>query len=304
MISLTAIVPATNDPPTLATCTAAIERASDGPEQLIVVRDAEGPGPAAARNTGARSAWGDVLVFVDADIEIHEDAFTRIRSAFAGDADLVALFGSYDDRPEAQGVVSVFRNLLHHHVHQAAAGPASTFWGGIGAVRRDAFERIGGFDQERFAQPSVEDIELGMRLTAEGARIVLDPAVQGTHLKCWTLRQMVETDLFRRGIPWVELLLESRTAPSSLNLGWRHRLSTLAVLLGCTGLVARRPRIAAGSFAALVLLNYSFYAFIARRRGGQEALAGVGLHSLHHLTAAASVPAALIKRRLRGAGKG
>ena len=303
MVSLTAIVPATNAPPTLGTCTGAIERASDGPEQLIVVRDAEGPGPAAARNTGARSARGDVLVFVDADIEVHEDAFTRIRSAFAADPELVALFGSYDDRPEAQGVVSVFRNLLHHHVHHAAAGPASTFWAGIGAVRRDAFERIGGFDQERFAQPSVEDIELGMRLTAEGARIVLDPEVQGTHLKRWTLTQMVETDLLRRGIPWVELLLESRTAPSALNLGWRHRLSTLAVLLGCTGLVARRPRLLAGSFGALLLLNYSFYAFIARRRGGQEALAGIGLHSLHHLTAAASVPAALIRRGLRRAGR-
>lgn len=303
MVSLTAIVPATNAPPTLATCTGAIERATDGPEQLIVVRDAEGPGPAAARNTGARAARGDVLVFVDADIEVHEDAFTRIRSAFAADPDLVALFGSYDDRPDAQGVVSVFRNLLHHHVHQEAAGPASTFWAGIGAVRRDAFERVGGFDQERFERPSVEDIELGMRLAADGARIVLDPEVQGTHLKRWTLAQMVETDLFRRGIPWVELLLESRTAPSTLNLGWRHRLSTLAVLLGCTGLVARRPRIVAGSFGALVLLNYSFYTLIARRRGSQEALAGIGLHSLHHLTAAASVPVALIRRGLRRAGR-
>ena len=301
MVSLTAIVPATNEPPTLATCTGAIARAHEPPEQVVVVCDADDPGPAAARNAGAREASGDVLVFVDADIEIHQDAFARIRHAFTDDPGLVALFGSYDDSPDAQGVVSVFRNLLHHHVHQSAAGPATTFWGGIGAVRRDAFERVGGFDQARFAVPSVEDIELGMRLTATGALIVLDPSVQGKHLKRWTLRQMIGTDLFRRGIPWAELLLESRSGSSALNLGWRHRLSTLAVLACLTGVATRRPHVVIGSVGALVVLNHSFYSLLAQRRGGAEAAAGIVLHSLHHLTAAASVPVAVARHAARRA---
>jgi GT2 family glycosyltransferase len=299
VVSLTAIVPATNDPPTLSTCTAAIARAHEAPEQVVVVRTAPAPGPAAARNAGAREARGDVLVFVDADVELHRDAFARIRRAFASDPSLVALFGSYDDAPEAQGVVSVFRNLLHHHVHQSAAGPATTFWAGIGAVRRDAFERVGGFDAGRFAVPSVEDIELGMRLSAMGAPIVLDPEVQGTHLKRWTLRQMVVTDFLRRGVPWAELLLESGSPSSALNLGWRHRVSTLAVLAGVGGLAARRPLLGVTSLAALVLLNRPFYALLARRRGHAEAAAGVALHSLHHLTAAASVPVAMARHARR-----
>jgi glycosyltransferase involved in cell wall biosynthesis len=301
--SLTAIVPATNDPPTLTTCTDAIRIAEDGPEQLIVVQDADRPGPAAARNAGAREASGDVLVFVDADIEIHPDAFLRIRRAFDADPELGALFGSYDDQPRAQSLVSVFRNLLHHHVHQASAGPATTFWGGIGAVRREAFVRVGGFDAERFAQPSVEDIDLGMRLTAAGAQIVLDPAIQGTHLKRWTLVQMVSTDLFKRGIPWVDLLVESRNGSAALNLGWRHRLSTLTVLVGFGALAARRPRVAVASVGALVILNHSFYSLLARRRGGREAVVGIALHSLHHLTGATSIPAAFIRRGVRRLGR-
>jgi len=44
-------------------------------------------------------------VFVDADLEIHRDAFQRIRSRFTEDAGLMALFGSYDDSPAAPGVV-------------------------------------------------------------------------------------------------------------------------------------------------------------------------------------------------------
>ena len=302
MVSLTAIVPATNDPSTLPVCTEAIRLATDCPEEIIVVREADRTGPAAARNAGALDASGDVLVFIDADIEIHPDAFSRIRRAFTADPGLAALFGSYDDSPEAEGVVSAFRNLLHHHVNQSAAGPATTFWGGIGAVRRDAFERVGGFDQERFAEPSVEDIELGMRLTAAGAHILLDPDVQGKHLKRWTLPQMIHTDFVRRGIPWVELLLESRSGSAALNLGWRHRLSTAAVLMSVAAVAARRPRLAAASLGALVVLNHSFYSFLARRRGGREAVAGVGLHSLHHLTAAASVPAAVVRHARRRAG--
>ncbi len=275
MVSLSVIVPATNNPPTLERCLAAIGLAESPPEQLIVVREADATGPAAARNGGARDAFGDVLIFIDADIEVHPDAFQRIRRAFTTDPELVALFGSYDDEPASAGIVSTFRNLLHHHVHQMSGGAATTFWAGIGAVRRDSFQAIGGFDQIRFPVPSVEDIELGMRLTAAGSPIVLDPAVQGKHLKHWTLANMVHTDLRHRGIPWVRLLLESRRTSSALNLGWRHRLSSLAVLLALSGAVARRPRLATISAAGFIALNHSFYALLVKRRGRLAAVTGV-----------------------------
>ena len=45
--------------------------------------------------------------------------------------------------------------------------------------------------------------------------------------------------------------------------------------------------------ALLVLLgaNRGFYGLLARRRGLGEAVVGVGLHVVHHLTALAAVPA-------------
>ena len=299
MVSLSVIVPATNNPPTLERCLDAIGLAEGPPEQLIIVREAAAAGPAAARNSGARDASGDVLVFIDADIEVHPDAFRRIRRAFAADPELVALFGSYDDEPASRGIVSSFRNLLHHHVHQTSAGAATTFWAGIGAVRRESFQRIGGFDQIRFPVPSVEDIELGMRLTATGSPIVLDPAVQGKHLKHWTFANMVQTDLRHRGIPWVRLLLESRRASSTLNLGWTHRLSSLAVLLALSGAATRRPRLAATSIAGFIALNHSFYTLLVKRRGHLAAAAGVGLHAVHHLTGVAAVPAGFVRHLAR-----
>jgi Glycosyl transferase family 2 len=301
---LAAIVPATNEPETLPACVAAIRAAADPPEELIVVRHPPGAGPAAARNAGAREASADVLVFVDADVEVHPDAFTRVRRALREDPELVAVFGSYDDHPSAPGVVSAFRNLLHHHVHTSSPGPATTFWAGLGAIRRDAFIVACGFDEERFRTPSIEDIELGMRLTAAGARIRLDPELRGTHAKAWTLHEMLRTDLLRRGVPWVRILLERRSGGTALNLGWRHRASAVVSIVALVALVKRRPGAFGGSVATLVLLNRSFYALLARRRGPREAALGVGLHAVHHLTAVAAVPAGafahLLELRKRG----
>lgn len=298
---LSAVVPATDSPPSLDRCVGAIHEAADGPDETLVVDDANLRGPAAARNAGARRATGDVVVFVDADVVVHADAFSRIRAAFARDPDLVAVFGAYDDAPP-DGLVSGFRNLLHHHVHHEAAGPAQTFWAGLGAVRRDRFLAVGGFDAERYPAPAIEDIELGLRLTAAGAPILLDPGIQGGHLKRWTLRQMVATDVARRGVPWVELLLERRQGSAALNLAPRHRASAAAALALCAGVGLRRAPLAAAGTAALVALNARFYRLLARRLGARHVVTGVALHALHHVCAAVSVPvgvAAYARRRRR-----
>ncbi|MBM2821854.1 MAG: glycosyl transferase [Thermoleophilia bacterium] len=294
MASLSAIVPATNEPATLDACVSAIRDAAQPPDELIVITDAAAPGPAAARNEGAQRASGDIIAFIDADVVVHDDAFTRIRAAFQSDPSLVAVFGSYDDTPIEDGVVTGFRNLLHHFVHQSSPGEASTFWAGLGAIRRDVFLAAGGFDADRYHHPSVEDIELGMRLADDGRKVVLDPGLQGTHLKRWSLGQMLSTDLRRRGVPWVLLLLE-RGAPSrALNLGWRHRLTAGLSFLAFVSAAARRPRLAVASLAALVALNRSFYALLWRRQGPLRAVAGVGLHALHHLAGVASVPVGVV----------
>lgn len=293
MPTLTAVIPATNAPATLAACLAAVHAADDPPEQVVVVT--EGGGPAEARNAGAREATGEVLVFVDADVLPHADVFSRIRKTFDTEPTLVALFGSYDDDPRAPGAVSAFRNLLHHHVHQQGAGAATTFWAGLGAVRTEAFEAAGGFDAARYPLPSVEDIDLGTRLAASGSEIVLDPAVQGTHLKEWTLPGMVRNDFWQRGVPWVELVLRHRRGSSALNLGWRHRISTAASLAAAVALLTGRRRTAARALAALVVLNAPFYALLLRRRGPAEAALGVGLHAVHLVTGAASVPVGTLR---------
>jgi GT2 family glycosyltransferase len=292
--TLAVVVPATDEPATLERCLAALRAGGRAPDELIVQRGPRGAGPAAARNAGAARASSDVLVFVDSDVEAHPDALARIADRFASEAGLSALFGAYDDRPAAPGHVSRFRNLLHHHVHASSPGPAETFWAGLGAVRRDAFAAAGGFDSRRFPHPSVEDIELGTRLRRGGHAIALDPRLRGRHLKAWSLRSMLFTDFSRRGVPWARLLLDSGGAGTALNLGWRNRASAAASVLLALAVLRRRPRAALGALLAVLALNRSLYALLARRGGVGLVAAGIPLHLLHQLTAAAAVPAALV----------
>jgi GT2 family glycosyltransferase len=298
-VHFSVVIPATNQPPTLDRCLEALRGALGPGDEVIVVDDVAHRSPAYIRNCGATRARREVLVFVDADVIVHSDALDRLRAAYAADPELVAAFGSYDDAPPG-GVVSSFRNLLHHYIHQEGAGRAQTFWAGLGAIRRDVFLAIGGFDTERFPRPMLEDIELGMRLTAAGERIVLIPEVQGRHLKRWTLWSMLYSDFRERGIPWTRLLIEQGTAPATLNLGWRNRITALSLVITAGAAAARKPMVAVAGGAAVVALNHRFYGFLLRRGGPRLAIAGIGLHALHHLTALSAMPLGVVAHVRRG----
>jgi hypothetical protein len=77
MKRLTVVIPATDRRPTLQRAVDAVERALEGPEQLVIVDHPPNLSPAPARNLGGLQAIGDILVFVDADVE---DALRCARS--------------------------------------------------------------------------------------------------------------------------------------------------------------------------------------------------------------------------------
>jgi len=328
-IAVSIIVPVYNSPRELHECLLALKASSPPWAEIIVVDDAstdETPsvaarmgvrvlrlprnsGPAAARNYGARHARGGILFFVDADVVVAPGAVSRVVRVLEEHPDVAAVFGSYDAFPRAGDVVSQYRNLLHHFVHQSGQRWASTFWAGCGAIRRSVFEEVGGFDEKRFPRSSVEDIELGYRLRQAGHRILLDKALQGTHLKRWTLWSVIRTDITARALPWSRLILESRNAPDDLNLRWGQRLSGALVMLACLLLLLGlfRVELLALSAAALlpvVVLNRRLYLFFFRRRGLLFAAACLPLHLLYYLYSGFSYLYVWIGAQLKGVGRG
>ncbi|MCI0795840.1 MAG: glycosyltransferase family 2 protein [Chloroflexi bacterium] len=250
MVSI--IVPAYNGRKTLAECLTAVRSSDYANYEIILVNDCStddtpeiarqygamiidlegGPyGPGYARNRGVEAASGEIVLFVDADVVIKPDTVTRVAGTFVDKPEISAMFGSYDDDPDSGDFSSQFKNLFHHFVHQQGHEQAVTFWSGCGAILRQAFIESGGFDAERYPHPSIEDIELGYRLTAAGHQIVVNKDVQVKHLKRWTIRGMVKADIFDRAIPWTQLILREKNLPNDLNLGLSQRASALLLLV-------------------------------------------------------------------------
>ena len=302
------IVPVYNNPNDLEECLSALLALSWPNSEIIVVDDGseddtpivaermgvkvirmgENSGVAAARNCGATHATGEILFFVDADVVVAPGAIERVVKTFEDNPDLSAVFGSYDAQPRARGMVSQYRNLLHHFVHQNGNAEASTFWAGCGAIRKSAFQEIGGFDAKRFRYPSIEDIELGYRLRQADHRILLDKGLQGTHLKQWNLRSVIWTDITRRAIPWSRLIFEQKELPNDLNLKWKQRLSGALVMIACLvapiGLLwMELLLIPTAALLGVVILNRDLYAFFFRRRGLLFASICIPLHLLYYL---------------------
>lgn len=266
-------------------------------------------GPAFARNRGAESAAGRILFFTDADVICHPDTLARARAQLDADKDLAAVIGSYDDAPAADNFFSRYKNLTHHWVHQNSQAEASTFWTGCGAVRREIFLELGGFD-ESYARSSIEDIEFGYRLRSRGYRIRLCRQLTVKHAKRWTLAGIMRSDIRDRAIPWTVLQLTHGRILNDLNVSRPQRAAAfftcLAALLGVRGLW--KPWYLAGSAASLLLVigwNRRLYRFYRERNGWWFCLRATVMHWFYYLYStlafAAGVAVYLSRRRGRGA---
>ncbi len=322
--SISVIIPVRNGAATLSRCLEALNQSQGVTWECIVVDDGStdetaavarrwgahliqsdrpGSGPGRARNLGAQLATAPFLCFLDADVVAHPDTLEQFVALFEADPSLAAAFGSYDASPAEPGLLSQYRNLLHHFVHQTGQEQASTFWSGCGAIRRDIFLELGGFDPA-YTRPSIEDIELGYRLHARGARIRLAKHVQVTHLKRWTFRGIVTTDIRDRALPWTALIQRTGHLPNDLNLQTSSRISALSVytLIGLLVVGCWQPRAWAASLVPLLSLlacNRRLYAFFLKMRGPWFLLGALPLHWLYFAYSALAFGYGMGMARLR-----
>ncbi|NEO03481.1 MAG: glycosyltransferase family 2 protein, partial [Moorea sp. SIO3I7] len=220
----------------------------------------------------------------------------RSSDLFNNEPNLTALIGSYDDAPGAANFLSQYKNLLHHYTHQTASEQASTFWGACGAIRRDIFIAMGGFE-ENYRQPCIEDIELGYRLKEKGYRIKLCKTLRVKHLKRWGIISLLRADFFYRALPWTAVILKVHDASpencrefiSDLNLKLSSRISVVLVyaLLGVlvTAYWWSSTLIAMATCVfslALLVLNRPVYQFFYQKRGLLFTIRTVPWHWLYY----------------------
>jgi GT2 family glycosyltransferase len=258
-----------------------------------MIRLASRRGPAAARNCGAGHALAQLILFVDADVVVRRDTLRRVFAFFQERESVAALFGSYDDEPAALNFASQHKNLLHHFIHQGSSSNAATFWAGCGAIRREAFEAVGGFDESKYPRPSIEDIELGQRLRRADFKIILDRELQVKHLKRWTLLSLARTDILSRALPWSQLITEEGGMIDELNLRVSERVCALLCGLALALLILSffMPTLLVAALAAVMsvfLIKLRCYSFFKRRRGHWFALRSFAMLLLYYLYSGAT----------------
>jgi cellulose synthase/poly-beta-1,6-N-acetylglucosamine synthase-like glycosyltransferase len=317
-LTVSVVIPVYNSSAYLAACLESVRRMDPAPLECIVVDDGSTDdsvaiaeraglqviscrrrrGPAAARNVGARAARGGLLLFIDSDVLAPPDALARIQARFAEVPERAAVIGSYDAEPGSPDFISQYRNLLHCYIHQSSQPRTCTFWTGCGAIRTEVFREQGGFS-EAYAGPSVEDMELGLRLLRGGREIWLDKSLLVKHLKRLSFAEIVKTDVLDRAIPWTMLILRFRSMPADLNLRWEQRASVLLAGVAAAALGVL-PVAVAGAYpeawvwpagaaalalALLAFVNRRFYCFLAKRKGRWFAIRAFPLHGVHFLCA-------------------
>lgn len=160
------------------------------------------PGPAAARNRGAREAKGERLLFFDSDVILKPGTL----KAFCDDFDRgeAAVVGEYDIEPVEKGFFAEFKALLTES-WTPKTRYVSVFALRAAGITREAFNRAGGFD-EKIKTASVEDFEFGNRLAKAGLSIAYNPNIVVKHFHPSFCKQMKL--FYLRSRDWTELFLE------------------------------------------------------------------------------------------------
>jgi glycosyltransferase involved in cell wall biosynthesis len=144
------------------------------------VRLAKNTGPAGARNAAAKKAKGVILVFLDSDVEVYPDTLKNIAKRFKEDDDLTAITGVWDKYQRTRRFFPQYKALRDWSYwinERDRDGYYYLFSTRIAAIRRNVFERLGGFNVS-FRQ--MEDVEITYRIARRYA-IIFAPDVRVHH---------------------------------------------------------------------------------------------------------------------------
>ena len=262
-------------------------------DKLLRIRpDARGPGY--ARNRGFELTLGECVAFINADVMVATDTLRTAIMILTQNPTFGAIYGSCDVSPQSTGFLSEYRSLVQRYYHEKNADDACTFCSACGVMRSSVFERAGGYDEWHFSRRQLEDLELGQRIRGLGERIVARSELHATHLRKWTLRRMITTEILDRAVPWMrlvkrELLRDPSDARSRRGAkNFKMALSWVAVVTGALALMQHSRvlwSVAAGCVLGLVVSNGKQLAYVQRQRGLGFAVLSVPVDVLYYVIA-------------------
>lgn len=169
-------------------------------------------GVARARNLGVQKARGGIILSLDNDVKPSSDIISEVAAYFKNKPDAVAITGfpgTGAENPTFFARYKYWRDWSYWNL-ESDKNSFYYFRPAIGAIRRDIFLNLGGYD-DRFCRPgvpAVEDLEFSYRLAKLG-KIVYDPKLVVGH-PFGGLRKLIKT-YFLRSQLFLEIFFEKRT---------------------------------------------------------------------------------------------
>ena len=234
-------------------------------------------GPAAASNSGAKAATGEILLFTDSDCIPQNDWCLQMLRPFE-DPEVVGVKGAYlctEENAVARFVQQEFEYKYQRMARLSKIDFIDTY---AAAYRRSIFLENGGFE-ERFPVPSVEDQEFSFRLTRKGYKLVFQPSARVSHPHDLNFSQYAQRKwgigywkaFMLRWLP-EKTLSDTYTPPSQ-----RLQILILAILLLSLFFGFFQKWLWIGSGLLLLMFYFSALRFLVQIKQNDKKILGAGL---------------------------
>ena len=241
-----------------------------------LIRHKTNLGPSAARNTGAKEARGEKLIFLDSDVEIFPNTLTKIEKFFHCHPDYAGVSGHFTPQCEIKGIFSQYKNLYMHLSYLNE--PLSVPWAftSLFAIDKKIFDSSDGFDNQI---RTIEDTLFGVKLTQTGHKLGFDKEIKVKHLHYYNFQSFIKTEFERSRNLFIHkltnLFYRKKTEDKNIILNFTVSALIWPIIIGSLFFITIIPWLCFLLWLLFGLINFNFFRYLARRRNKMFALKSI-----------------------------
>ena len=148
-------------------------------------------GPAFARNTGANSASGDILLFIDSDVIIKNNAMLHVDKIIKSDEKKIVQ-GIYSHEPNYKNMATQYQQSFYcYFTFNTKDNYSDTLISMCFAIKKNIFQKLNGFNT-KIRKATAEDEEFGYVLIERGYKIFITKELNVEHKVNYSLVKFIE----------------------------------------------------------------------------------------------------------------
>ncbi len=303
-MKISIVIPVYNASSTLKECLDAIFTSSYKNFEVVVVSDKstdnsveiakqykckiieldENRGPGFARNRGAQTAAGDILLFVDSDVIIDKESLNFLSEKFS-DNQVNVIQGIYSHKPVYENAITQYQQSFYcYYSWDSNIEYTSSLITNCFAIRRKIFIDLKGFNTN-IKGATCEDEEFGYVLIEKGYKIIIFRKLNGEHRVNYSLLKLIRRN-FAIYIDTIKSYLRNKTYVKKIQQTNYWKVLTGIIVLGLImlsiiGIIFTSSKEAWFILVFLniifLLLHSGFIKFVANTKGVAKSIGVTGI---------------------------